>query len=456
MKKRILTLLMAGIMVTGLCACSNKENNNESESSDEGTEAEYNIDDMEVEETTVKLYHRIDPNGGDAESQYHLEKIKEWNDQKNGITIETVFIPKETDYLDRLSTDIASGDAPDIFMQYGGTNCLDYVESGVVLNLDPYLEADPDWYNGFAKADWDTVNFEQYGYEGTYGTPSSSYEVLLYYNQDYLDQCGLEVPESWDDLMNCCEVLKANGIQPFMVGESDNYRYGHLLSVLAVKTYGPEFQDKLAAREFNYDSPEVLKLIQMIKDMQDKGYLGDNVLSVDCNAERAYFGAGDCAFMYDLSRAGAILQDTECFKNQTVHATKFPYIDEQYAECNMGGANQNYFVCTMNKSDNQIKASLKVLKWLTSTEFYNDLIQVYPSTYAVTPSPEAIASTNNYLYEEITELMEKTDTYVQELAQVSTNTAELTVVRNALQLLGSGASAEEVGKEIVDNLANYE
>lgn len=53
---------------------------------------------------------------------------------------------KENDYLDRLSTDIASGDAPDIFMQYGGTNCLDYVESDILLNLQSYFDADEEWY----------------------------------------------------------------------------------------------------------------------------------------------------------------------------------------------------------------------------------------------------------------------------------------------------------------------
>lgn len=468
MKKRVLAAFLAAAMVVGLSACGSSTTSEKSEAEkvedvsvaesniSEAKGEDYDIDNYEVENTTVKIYHRIDPSGGDAESRYHLRKIEEWNEQNNGITIETVFIPKESDYLDRLSTDIASGDAPDLFMQYGGTNCLDYVKEGVVLNLTPYLEADQTWYNGFASANWGSVDFGKYGYEGIYGTPTSSYEVLLYYNADYLKANNLEVPQSWDDLMNCCEVLKANGIQPFMVGESDAYRYGHLLSTLAVKTYGPEFQYRLAEREINYDSPEVVSLIQMIKDMTDKGYMGENILSVDCNAERAAFGAGECAFMYDLSRAGAILQDTECFKNQSAQATKFPYVDEKYKACSMGGANQNLFVCTMNKSDNQIKASLKVLKWLTTTEFYNDLVQEYPSTYSVVPSEEAIQKTNNYLYGEITELMKTTENYVQELAQVSKNTAELTIVRNALQMLGSGATAEDVAKEIVDNLANYE
>ena len=136
--KRILVCFLAVSMLAGLCACGN--NKKEEESQGDISEAGYDIDAMEVEPTTVKLYHRINADGGDAESEYFIKKVNEWNESDNGITIEPIFIMKETDYLDRLSTDIASGDAPDIFMQYGGTNCLDYVESDIVLNLKPYFD----------------------------------------------------------------------------------------------------------------------------------------------------------------------------------------------------------------------------------------------------------------------------------------------------------------------------
>ncbi|GKH34388.1 extracellular solute-binding protein [Muricomes sp. OA1] len=449
--RRIIACLLSVSVLVGLCACGSgkKEEKAQGDIADAG----YDIDAMEVEETTVKLYHRINADGGDAESEYFIDKVNEWNESNNGITIEPIFIMKENDYLDRLSTDLASGDAPDIFMQYGGTNCLDYVESDIVLNLEPYFEADPDWYNGIVKANWNMVDYGRYGHEGLYGAPWSAFELLLYYNEEYLDKCNLEVPKSWEELVNCCEVLKNNGYQPFMVGESDNYRYGHLLSAMAVKSYGPDFENELAERKFTYESPEIVSLIQEIKNMQDKGYFGENVLSVDVNAERSYFGAGDCAFMIDLSRGGALLSDSECFKKQTIHATKIPYFDAQYETANMGGASQNYFICTMNKSVNQIKASLKVVKWLTSQEFVDGLVKEYANTYSVIPSEGII---DNYMFEECNELMSQTEAYVAELAQASTNTAELTVVRNALQLLGSGSSAEEVSKEIMDNLANYE
>ncbi len=444
MKKRLykgIALAAAALMTFSVCTCAQAE------------EANYDIDSYEVSGITVKLYSGQNPDGGDPESDYFVSKVKEWNDENNGITIEPIFISTEKDYLDRLATDFASGDAPDVFYQYGGTNCLEYVRSGILLNLSPYLEYDQDWKNGIVKANWGPATYDKFGYEGVYGVPFSAYEIFLYYNEEYLDACGLDVPVTWEDLEHCCEVLQENGYQPFLFGEGANYKYGHFLSTLAAKAYGAGFQDQLAAREYTYESPEILDLMQRIKDLQDKGYFGDNILSIDAQAERSYFGAGDCAFMMDLSRGGAVLADTECFKKQTIHVAKFPYINEEYATVNMGGPSSNYFVCTLNKSEEQIQASLKVLKWLTSQPFIDGLVKLYANTYSVIPSEGII---DNYLFTECNNLMGETTEYVQELAQVSNNTAELTVVRDALQLLVSGSTPEEVGKEIMTNLANYE
>ena len=440
MKTKIFTsLLLAATMTIGMCSTA--------------FASEYDIDGMDVSGITVKFYQKLNPEGGDAESDYFKKKIEEWNAEDNGITIEPVFISVENDYFDRLSTDMASGDAPDVFMQYGGSSCLDYVESGAVLNLTPYLDYDQDWYNGFVSANWAPVDYTKYGYEGVYGAPWSAYEILLYYNQDYLDQCSLEVPKTWDELVSACAVLKENGIQPFMFGAGSDYKFAHNLSVMAAKSYGADFQDKLADREYTYESPEITDLIQDMIDMQEEGYFGENNLSFDANAERSYFGAGDSAFMIDLSRGGAGFAGSGGFQNKTIHAAKFPYFYAEYAGISMGGASQRYFTCTLTQSAEPRQASLKVLKWLTSTDYVDGLVQNYANTYSVIPSTGVI---DNYLFEECNNLMGETETYVGELAEASTNTAEKAVVRSALQLIASGSSAEEIGKEIMDNLSNYE
>ena len=73
---------------------------------------------------------------------------------------------------------------------------------------------------------------DDYRIEGTYGIPWSAYQLCLYYNKDYLDQVGVDVPESWDDLVDACAKLKEAGIQPFNYSDKDNYHFEHLMSAL--------------------------------------------------------------------------------------------------------------------------------------------------------------------------------------------------------------------------------
>ena len=80
---------------------------------------------------------------------------------------------------------------------------------GYILDLTPYFEQYPEWKEGVQDFAWETTQFD--GIEGTYGIPWSAYQLCLYYNKDYLDQVGVDVPESWDDLVDACAKLKDAG-----------------------------------------------------------------------------------------------------------------------------------------------------------------------------------------------------------------------------------------------------
>ena len=138
------------------------------------------------------------------------------------------------------------------------------------------------------------TDYTAYGVEGTYGVPWSAYEVMLFYNEDILNENGIDPAslKSWDDLMDACAKLKENGVQPFEMGEKDDYRFGHLHSVLNYKTYGCEIAEKLGSREISYDGEEEKKIYDMIKDAVDKGYLGTNLLGNDDGQERSIFNTG--------------------------------------------------------------------------------------------------------------------------------------------------------------------
>ena len=233
-KKSAVSLAMAEIMLTGTFGTPVM-----------ASEVDYALKDAKFDNVELKLYM----NQNTTTLEYAQEKINEFNEIDNGITIEITNINTESNCLDRLSTDFVSGDTPNVFMEYGGARCLDYIEAGTLLNLQPYLEADEEWYGNIMESCWEPAHFEDYGYEGLYCIPYSNYQVVLYYNKDILEENNVEVPTTWDELLAACETLKGNGVQPFIVGEKDNFRFGHLHTILSLKAYGADIGKKLGNRE---------------------------------------------------------------------------------------------------------------------------------------------------------------------------------------------------------------
>lgn len=76
-KKKVLSMMLVGTMALGMLAgCGGKEESAEAGGEESLEKAGYDIDAMEVEDTTVKLYHRINTEGGDAESEFFIRNIK--------------------------------------------------------------------------------------------------------------------------------------------------------------------------------------------------------------------------------------------------------------------------------------------------------------------------------------------------------------------------------------------
>ncbi|MDO5423090.1 MAG: extracellular solute-binding protein [Eubacteriales bacterium] len=439
-RRRLLAMLLAAAVTGSMCAVPAL------------AEEDYSLSGVTFENVTIRVATRA---GGDAaDSQYYQQKVEEFNALDNGITVEMTNISTETDYKDRLSTDFASGDAPNIFLEYGGANLVDYLDAGYLLNLEPYLEADPEWYAGFKENGWSTCLFEDYGYEGIYGVPSETYQILLYYNKDILEQNGLEPPTTWEELMDACAVLKEAGIDPFAVGEKDIWRFGHLHTILSLKSYGADVAQKLGNGEMTYDSEEMIAIYQMIKDMVDNGYLGSNLLSTDKGMEDSLFEEGKAAFKYDGSWFPASLEQSgsDLYTEQKIGVVSFPVVNEEYPHVEMGGTTDAYYVSTLNATEEQIQASVVFLKYLASVEYIEGLIQVHSNTYAYNVE----AASDNYLLNEVIDLMGEAEELRGDLQNYDTRSMAMNTVRTSLQELAMGSSPEEVGKLIEDTLAEYE
>jgi multiple sugar transport system substrate-binding protein len=101
-------------------------------------------------------------------------------------------------YWDKLKTLYAGGTPPDIFAM-DGPLFPDWQSRGVLLNLQPYIDATPGFLDGFYP-----VTLQDYKLpDGYYGLPRDFQTIVMFYNKDMFDKAGVAYPKAgwtWDDL----------------------------------------------------------------------------------------------------------------------------------------------------------------------------------------------------------------------------------------------------------------
>ncbi|MEO8609337.1 MAG: sugar ABC transporter substrate-binding protein [Chloroflexota bacterium] len=130
--------------------------------------------------------------------------VDEFQKQNPGITV-NVDVSDWESYWDKLRTLYAGGTPPDVFAM-DAPLYPDWQSRGVLLNLQPYLDKDPTFLDGFYP-----VTLEAYKRDdGYYGLPRDFQTITLFYNKDMFDAAGVAYPtDKWtlDDLKTAAKAL---------------------------------------------------------------------------------------------------------------------------------------------------------------------------------------------------------------------------------------------------------
>lgn len=410
------------------------------------TKRSYDVENMEFQDVTLNVMTRIT---NESQQVYFENLIDEFNSLGTGITVEAQNIATEEDYLNMLRTAYSSGDTPNVFMEYGGSRVKDYIDANGVLDLTPYLEADQEYYDSFYDTALESVQYDDV--EGIWGLPYQQYIICLFYNQDIFDEYGITPPETWQDLQDVCAQLTEAGISPFQVGENSNFRFGHLSNCILYSTYGVDAADALADGTMLYDGAEMMDVYTKIADMNEKGYFGDNILSTDYATEKSYFTSGQSAMIWGLNSdiMGTLAVSDVDF---TVGVTAMPYGDEAYKTETQGGVNNIWYVSTMNKEQDEIDASVYFLKYVTSDENLNALMEQVPNVFG----REFAVSTDDELMQHVLDIYNSMTAMKSDVQSYDDRSYLLDTVRNALQGIALGNTPEECAAEIMDEISANE
>lgn len=411
------------------------------------------VENHEFNDVTITIHTRWDE--ADVSGPLYQAMVDGFMEKYPEITVECINIPTESEWLNSESVLMSDESSmPNIIQEYGGSRVAGYIEQNLIVDMEPYYTQYPEWKDRFNALGNSLTDFSAYGYDGSYGVAYTAYQVMLFYNEEILNENGIDPTsiKSWDDLMKACETLKENGVQPFEMGEKDDYRFGHLHSALNYKTYGCDMAEKLGTRKVSYDSEEQKAVYEMIKEAADKGYLGTNLLGIDDGQERSLFNTGKAAFLFmGTWYCAEDKTGQELYDNQKIHAMRMPYVNEEYELHDMGGGNEAYYIVDTGDAE-EVAASVLFLKYMTSEEVVNTFIEGYPTPMCL----EITTDAGNYLSKEASAIIDETKDVRGDIENYDTATHMINTVRQALQGIAMGSAPDEVGKTIVDLIEEYE
>lgn len=144
----------------------------------------------------------------------------EFEDSNPNVTVEVEAIQNEDLQATRIPIALSSGDAPDLFQQWGGGEMVAQVEAGHLMDISSAAADDIDRLGGTVSP-WQ-VDGVTYGLPFTFGVEGFWYRPSLF------EAAGIDgTPETLDDLNEAVQKLKDAGIAPIAVGAADGWPAAH-------------------------------------------------------------------------------------------------------------------------------------------------------------------------------------------------------------------------------------
>jgi ABC-type glycerol-3-phosphate transport system substrate-binding protein len=197
-------------------------------------------------------------------------------------------------YPDVLRTSMASGDPPDVFFMWGGSQSEPFIKAAQVRPLDDDY-AKYGWGSKFPQWIVDRLKFAG----KSYGVPLHGQGMGFFYRADIFKSHNLSVPKSYAELENVCVTLKKDNIACASTGGKFGWHVMRLVDYFIESTCGPDVHDQLNGLKASWNQACVVAGYQRLKDWIDKGWLVPNFLNVDPTDARIPVYQGQAAMILE-------------------------------------------------------------------------------------------------------------------------------------------------------------
>lgn len=259
------------------------------------------------------------------------------------------------DFLPKLKTDFASGNAPDVFGIWPGSDMEALVRAGKAADLTDLLDADPAWKQSFNPDAWSYTTFDG----RIYGLPVEIIYEALFVNQSLFDAYNVPIPETYEQLKQAVTIFRDNNMVPiaYNANPEGSYIYQNIIA-------------RLGGRQGVEGISECyVQAMRIMKELYDLGAFPRNAYSLSDRERNDMFLNGDAAMIVQGSWFTSDLYDAKL--QDVVKIIPFPAFDEAetgYPLVYGLGCGTFFMSSSAEKDEVKREASLRLLRALTSPE----------------------------------------------------------------------------------------
>lgn len=271
-KKRLLSVLLSAAMVAGTMAVAVPVY------ADDTEEIKWMFwDDLEATEDLVSKGYKdvIDRFNTEYEGKYHVTPITTNLEEYDG----------------KLNALIAAGQTPDVYICNPGPNMDVYVNAGAAADLTDILEnQEKDWYATFTDGIFDRLT-----YDGKImAVPTNFAAACVYYNTELFEKAGVEVPTTYDELIDVCKKLQDAGITPISCSAGTSWCLSMIAGYLCDRS-GVDLQ-AIADHKANWTDDNCIAAGEKLKELSQ--YFQETAAGDSNDQATANFYNGDAAMLY--------------------------------------------------------------------------------------------------------------------------------------------------------------
>ncbi|TWT25387.1 extracellular solute-binding protein [Planomicrobium sp. CPCC 101110] len=207
---------------------------------------------------------------GSSKKHYDVvnDIIADYEKEHEGVKVDLEVLSNEQ-YKDKLRVLSTSKELPDVGLTWSAGFLEPYVGGNMFAPLDDVIESD-------LKDAFVPGTAEAYAIDDkTYGLPLELNIVSLYYNEKMFKDNNIEVPSTYEELIEASKAFREKGIQPVALGNRDSWTGSMWYMYLADRIGGADTLNKAIDRSGSFEDPALVEAAKEVQTLVDNGVFVD-------------------------------------------------------------------------------------------------------------------------------------------------------------------------------------